>query len=63
MGLGAGIHGGRVIAQGSFDDVKNNTASLTGKYLAGTLKIEVPKRRTPWLPTVKEETPTTAKAT
>ena len=61
MGLGAGIHGGRVIAQGSFDDVKNNTASLTGKYLAGTLKIEVPKRRTPWLPTVKEETPTTAK--
>jgi excinuclease ABC subunit A len=62
MGLGAGIHGGRVIAQGSFDDVKNNTASLTGKYLAGTLKIEVPKRRTPWLPTVKEETPTTAKA-
>ena len=63
MGLGAGIHGGRVIAQGSFDDVKNNTASLTGKYLAGTLKIEVPKRRTPWLPTVKEVTPTTAKAT
>ena len=61
MGLGAGIHGGRVIAQGSFDDVKNNTASLTGKYLAGTLKIEVPKRRTPWLPTVKEVTPISAK--
>ncbi|HMS26561.1 MAG TPA: excinuclease ABC subunit UvrA [Burkholderiaceae bacterium] len=59
MGLGAGIHGGRVIAQGSFDDVKNNTASLTGKYLAGTLKIDVPKRRTPWLPTVKEEATTT----
>ncbi len=56
MGLGAGIHGGKVIAQGSFDDVKNNTASLTGKYLAGTLRIEVPKKRTPWLPTVKAET-------
>ena len=56
MGLGAGVHGGRVIAQGTFDDVKNNAASLTGKYLSGALKIEVPKRRTPWLPTVKAET-------
>jgi excinuclease ABC subunit A len=56
MGLGAGVHGGRVIAQGTFDEVKNNTESLTGKYLSGALKIEVPKRRTPWLPTVKAET-------
>ncbi len=53
MGPGAGIHGGRVMAQGTFDDVKNNPDSLTGKYLAQTLKIAVPKRRTPWLPTVK----------
>ena len=51
MGPGAGIHGGRVIAQGTFDDVKATPESLTGQYLAGTLKIEVPKRRTPWLPT------------
>ena len=56
MGLGAGIHGGRVIAQGTFDEVKNNAESLTGKYLSGALKIEVPKKRTPWLPTVKAET-------
>ncbi len=56
MGLGAGIHGGRVIAQGTFEEVKNNADSLTGKYLSGALKIEVPKRRTPWLPTVKAET-------
>ena len=56
MGLGAGIHGGRVIAQGTFDDVKNNAASLTGKYLSGALKIEVPTKRTPWLPTVKAQT-------
>jgi excinuclease ABC subunit A len=56
MGLGAGVHGGRVIAQGTFDEVKNNAESLTGKYLSGALKIEVPKRRTPWLPTVKAET-------
>ena len=56
MGLGAGVHGGRVIAQGTFDEVKNNAESLTGKYLSGALKIEVPKRRTPWLPTVKAKT-------
>jgi len=53
MGPGAGIHGGRVMAQGTFDEVKNNPDSLTGKYLAQTLKIAVPKRRTPWLPTTK----------
>ena len=45
MGLGAGIHGGRVIAQGSYDEVKGNKESLTGQYLAGTLKIPVPKKR------------------
>ena len=56
MGLGAGVHGGRVIAQGTFEEVKNNAESLTGKYLSGALKIEVPKRRTPWLPTVKAQT-------
>jgi excinuclease ABC subunit A len=53
MGPGAGIHGGRVIAQGTFDDVKATPESLTGQYLAGTLQIAVPKRRTPWLPTVQ----------
>ncbi len=52
MGLGAGIHGGRVIAQGTFDDIKASAESLTGKYLAKVLKIAVPKRRTPWLPTL-----------
>jgi excinuclease ABC subunit A len=56
MGLGAGVHGGRVIAQGTFEQVKSNTESLTGKYLSGALKIEVPQKRTPWLPTVKAET-------
>ena len=52
MGLGAGIHGGRVIAQGSFDDIRASADSLTGKYLAGVLQIAVPAHRTPWLPTV-----------
>ncbi|CAM8631610.1 UvrA Excinuclease ATPase subunit [Comamonadaceae bacterium] len=57
MGLGAGVHGGRVIAQGTFDEVKANPDSLTGQYLAKTLKIAVPKRRTPWLPVVEEAKP------
>ncbi len=52
MGLGAGIHGGRVIAQGNFEQVKANKQSLTGQYLAQTLQIAIPKHRTPWLPTV-----------
>jgi len=57
MGLGAGVHGGRVIAQGTFDDVKANTGSLTGQYLAHTLQIAVPRRRTAWLPTVAPTAP------
>ena len=52
MGLGAGIHGGRVIAQGPFDAIRTSSESLTGKYLARVLRIEVPRRRTPWLPTL-----------
>jgi excinuclease ABC subunit A len=61
MGPGAGIHGGRVMAQGSYEEVKANPNSLTGKYLAGTLKIAVPTHRTPWLPTVKKENAFSAK--
>jgi excinuclease ABC subunit A len=45
MGLGAGIHGGRVIAQGTPADVQANKDSLTGRYMAGTLSIPVPKKR------------------
>ena len=57
MGPGAGIHGGRVMAQGTYQQVRDNPNSLTGKYLAGTLKIAVPKQRTPWLPTVHKVDP------
>jgi excinuclease ABC subunit A len=53
MGLGAGVHGGRVIAQGTFEQVKANPESLTGKYLAHTLEIAVPTTRTPWLASEK----------
>jgi excinuclease ABC subunit A len=54
MGPGAGIHGGRVMAQGSFDEVLATKASLTGQYLSGAKSIKVPARRTPWLPVVQQ---------
>ncbi|ABF44996.1 excinuclease ABC, A subunit [Deinococcus geothermalis DSM 11300] len=45
MGPGAGVHGGEVVAVGTPEQVKENPASLTGKYLRGDLKIEVPQVR------------------
>ncbi len=57
MGPGAGVHGGRVVAQGRYEDIAATADSLTGKYLAGVLKIDVPRRRTPWLPVVEAEEP------
>jgi excinuclease ABC subunit A len=50
MGPGAGIHGGEVMAQGTFDDVCAAPASLTGQYLSRKKTIPVPKKRTKWLP-------------
>ena len=48
FGPGAGRHGGRVIAQGTPDDVKRVKTSITGNFLAGRERIEVPsERRTP----------------
>ncbi|MBL0151366.1 MAG: excinuclease ABC subunit UvrA [Ideonella sp.] len=45
LGPGAGVHGGRVIAQGTPDQVAASAESLTGRYLAHTLRIEVPETR------------------
>ena len=45
MGPGAGVHGGRVMAQGRPEDVAAAPESLTGRYLARALRIPVPKRR------------------
>jgi excinuclease ABC subunit A len=47
MGPGAGVHGGHVVAQGSFEDVRDHPKSLTGRYLSGALKIERPAQRRP----------------
>ncbi len=45
MGPGAGVHGGHIVAEGSPAEVMANQRSLTGKYLSGELKIEVPTQR------------------
>ena len=45
IGPGAGVHGGQVQAEGTPQEVMANPNSLTGKYLTGELKIEVPKKR------------------
>ena len=44
IGPGAGIHGGKLVAAGSVDDIIACKESITGKYLSGELKIDVPKK-------------------
>lgn len=48
IGPGAGVHGGNIIAQGTMDDILECKDSLTGKYLSGVEKIEIPKKRHPF---------------
>ena len=45
IGPGAGVHGGEVICAGTLDDIMKCERSVTGQYLTGKLKIEVPKQR------------------
>ena len=45
IGPGAGINGGKVVAEGTVEDIENTKDSLTGDYLAGRKKIEIPKKR------------------
>lgn len=45
IGPGAGVHGGKIIAMGTPEEVEKNPSSITGKYLSGKLKIETPKTR------------------
>lgn len=45
IGVGAGVHGGRVVASGSAEQIANTTGSLTGEYLSGKRRIEVPTTR------------------
>ncbi len=46
IGPGAGVHGGEIIAQGDAEEIMANPNSITGKFLAGKEKIEIPSKRT-----------------
>ncbi|HTE40178.1 MAG TPA: excinuclease ABC subunit UvrA [Steroidobacteraceae bacterium] len=47
IGPGAGVHGGRIVAQGTPKDIERSKESLTGQYLSGARTIAIPKLRTP----------------
>ncbi|REC93916.1 excinuclease ABC subunit UvrA [Kushneria indalinina] len=47
IGPGAGVHGGQIIAQGTPEEIEASQDSLTGQYLSGTRRIEIPSPRTP----------------
>lgn len=48
LGPGAGIHGGKVVAKGTVEQVRKTKNSLTAQYLNGAKRIEVPKKRRQW---------------
>jgi excinuclease ABC subunit A len=45
IGPGAGEHGGRLVAEGTPEEVMKNENSITGNYLSGRMKIDVPNKR------------------
>jgi len=45
IGPAAGEHGGTVVAEGTYDEICKSTESLTGKYLSGVSRIELPSKR------------------
>ena len=45
IGPGAGEHGGKIVASGTLDEIMGNENSLTGKYLTGAKKVELPEKR------------------
>jgi len=47
IGPGAGVHGGEIVAQGTLKNILDQKESLTGAYLSGKKKIEIPAQRTP----------------
>jgi excinuclease ABC subunit A len=54
LGPGAGENGGQIVFQGSMDKIRSSTASLTGKYLSGELRVPLPKeRRRPTAKTIR----------
>ena len=49
LGPGAGVHGGEIVAQGTAADIMACERSLTGQYLSGKMRIEIPKARRAFL--------------
>ncbi len=47
LGPGPGVHGGRVVAQGTVSDITGAPESITGQYLSGSRRIDVPRKRRP----------------
>ena len=47
LGPGAGVHGGKIVAEGTPAAIKDNAQSLTGQYLSGRRSIALPEHRTP----------------
>ena len=45
IGPGAGVHGGHIIAEGTMQQICENEASITGQYLSGKMRIEIPECR------------------
>ncbi len=45
IGPGAGVHGGKIVAQGTLEDICNAEKSITGQYLSGKKQIKLPKKR------------------
>jgi len=50
IGIGAGVHGGTVVAQGTPEEIQKIETSLTGQYLSGKQSIAIPTERTPFDP-------------
>lgn len=47
IGPGAGVHGGQIVAEGTYDEVVKNKKSITGQYLSGKKSIAIPVQRVP----------------
>ncbi len=45
LGIGAGVHGGNIVVEGTLDDVFKSSESLTSKYLSRKMKIEIPEKK------------------
>lgn len=45
VGPGAGVHGGEIVCSGTIDEIKSCKNSITGQYLSGQRKIEIPEKR------------------